>query len=810
MTNIKLIISILFLVIYGNIFSQSQNKTVSGYVIDGQTNQPLPFANVIIEDKDLGTTSDRSGYFELNITGKSEKVIVSYLGYKSEKINVNEFSPDIPKIISLYSKGLLLQEVAVFSAVSSKNNRIEASSLSLQSDQIEKIANAMPDVLRSFQALPGISVNNEFSAEFNVRGGNKDENLIRVNGAQVYEPYHIKEAPNASVGVFNVDLIDNVNIITGGFSARYGDRLSSVANIDYREGSLSGYKGAATLSLAFVDGYLEGPLFNKGSFIVGARKTYMEYVIDLTDFGYENIRRADPSFYDIQGLVSYPLSNSDKLRFSFLYSADNFKYNPTSMNTIKEFTESINNTTANVKTSSTSYENQKADYYSTLLDLQSINFLGRNAFLKTSISYYDQRDNEFRMWGTSFNKDILAGNNYFDYKKREDTTDISLTINTLEFQSSLDYQITPFYETKSGFSYKNIIYKDLFDYTKNAVNISNTLTYPDTLIENYGYKGLDYRNDSLKVSSFKLAGYFENIIQIGDNFLINAAGRLDYFDMNKQLTFSPRISAALSNDYGTVIRGAWGHYYQSPIYTQLKYSEASDTNTKAQKAIHYILGIEQNIDLSKGSLSTLKLKVDLYYKDYRNLISSFFSHADRLAYSRENDAVGYARGIDVYALLNIPGFYSWISYSYLVAMEDKTNDDYGEYPRLTGQVHTLAWISDISLGNNWSFNTKLYYGSGYPYAEKVAVYNEDTDEWFWVKEGTNSKYLPEYSRIDFRISKDFNFRNFKLKTFIEISNALNHKNVRGYEYSYTDRGKPIAREIVLWPVLPSFGIRVEF
>ena len=323
----KYIFLIIFLICANNSL-YSQKKNISGYVADSYTKRVLEFVNVAVDGPNQGTVTDEHGYFKLEINGNSGNVIISHLGYRSEIIKIKDFESDYPKYVELIYKELLLQEIAVYSSNTNSNNEFQVSSSSLENDQISKISNAMPDALRSIQALPGISVNNEFSAEFNVRGGNKDENLIEVNGTQVYEPYHLKEAPNASVGVFNVDLIDRVNIITGGFSARYGDRMSSVANIDYREGNNQNYSGAGTLSLAFVDGYLEGPFLNKGNFIIGARKTYMEYVIDMTDFGYENIRSADPSFYDVQGQIAYPLGKSDKLKLNFLHSADNFKFNP--------------------------------------------------------------------------------------------------------------------------------------------------------------------------------------------------------------------------------------------------------------------------------------------------------------------------------------------------------------------------------------------------------------------------------------------------------------------------------------------------
>ncbi|MBK7978941.1 MAG: TonB-dependent receptor [Ignavibacteriae bacterium] len=255
--------------------------------------------------------------------------------------------------------------------------------------------------------------------------------------------------------------------------------------------------------------------------------------------------------------------------------------------------------------------------------------------------------------------------------------------------------------------------------------------------------------------SYKNSGYVENIIQIKDNVILNIAGRFDYFDMNKETTYSPRFNIAYSTDFGTVFRAAWGHYYQTPIYTQLKYSNSSPNNTKSQMAIHYVAGIEQDFNLSNSKISTLKVKLDLYYKDYQNLISSYYSHYSKLFYSRNNDAAGFAKGIDTYILLNIPRFYTWVSYGYLVAMEDEKNDNKGAYQRLTGQTHTFSWVTDFNLGSGWSLNSKYYYGSGFPYAEKTLYYYKESNEYIWESEPNTTSILPAYSRLDFRISKMF-------------------------------------------------------
>lgn len=812
--NIKIATSIfiisIFIFLSNDSIAQSIKKVITGKVLNGQTNEPLPFANIFVTDKNIGTTTNENGLFKLELPFDNGEILFSYIGFKTEIIDISELNPKKSIMVYLFQKDMFLQEVSVYAGVKSKENEIEVSALSLQSDKIEKISSAMPDVLRALQFLPGISINNEFSAEFNVRGGNKDENLILVNGAEVYEPFHLKEASNASVGIFNVDLINNVDLITGGFSAKYGDRLSSVINIEYREGNKERYLGAATLSLAYADGYIEGPIFDKGSFILGVRKTYLEYLIDMMNLDYEDLDRAKPSFYDIQGVFSYDFTSTNKLKFEFLHSGDDFRYNPDASNSHLTYQGEYGGDPAFFIEKIGTAQDNIGDYNSTMLDLQSINFLSNNIFLKTNISYYDQSDDEYRIWSWNKFKEISSDNYYFEKRKEEKINEANLNIKTFEIKTALDYQFTPFYETKTGLSYKSVVYKQSFRDDKIIDNSNTTQHFPDTSYYYNERKGLFFGDELLDAKSYKLNAYLENILQINDNFLINVGGRADYFELNDDLTLSPRVSLAYFSKYGTVLRAAWGEYYQSPIYRQLAYSVPSDTNTQSQHATHYIVGLEQNFNLSSSSLSTLKFKVDAYYKDYKNLISSFLATFDRLAYSRKNDAIGFAKGVDIYILFNIPDFYTWISYGYLEAKEDNLTDEIGEYPRYTDQTHTFTWVADINIGKGWGLNTRFAFGSGFPYTPRISDFNEDTDNFEWNKSEINSEYLPEYKRFDIRVSKDFQFASYTLETFIDLSNVLNFINIQGYEYKFDSIGRPKLVEVALWPIIPSFGVRFNF
>lgn len=785
----------------------AQTFSLTGTIRDQSTNSRLPFTNIVVEGQMIGASSDDEGRYELALESGDYEIQFSFIGYKTESVPVTIQDRNLVLNVSLIPTGVLLQEVTVYSNSASRTEEVQVSNISLQSEQIREISSVIPDVMRSIQALPGIAVNNEFSAKFNVRGGNYDENLVLVNGAQVYEPFHIKEADNASVGIFNVNLMRKVDLITGGFSARYGDRASSVLNIEYREGNRERYTGAATLSMTNLDAYIEGPLTDKGSFILGARKSYLEYILSLLDVE----KNAHPSFYDLQGVMTYYLTPRDKLQFEFIHAGDNFKLDPEIQNG-GPFNSSgeFQGEPADFIESWRDFQDENARYFSSLFDIQSTNFLSKKAFLRSEISYYDQLEKEGSNDIYQRRVDIYGSRDYFYNVFVDNIRENNLRIKTLELKSDLDFQYNPFHNLRAGISYQNIRYnQDLVDLVTREERF-NFQNYPDTTVIRAVESGIDAADETIDAHSYKLAGYAEDIWQVNDRLLLSIGGRIDYFDFNKDLNISPRLSGSYRDLLGWTVRAAWGFFYQSPIYRQIAYPAASDTNTQAIRATHYILGVERVLPLNPISSKTLKLRIEGYYKNYNDLIHSVRTSNDLIIYSRRNDATGFAKGIDVSAVLNLPDFYGWLSYGLLSTKEDLINDSEGAFPRYTDQRHTLSLVGDVGLGKQWSFNARFFYGSGFAYTPFIAQFNQQDNRWEWVQGETNSGYLPPYRRVDTRLSKEFRMGRIGMLAFLEVSNLFNFKNVHSYRYRFNSNGEPVREEVELWPVVPSLGVTLKF
>ena len=809
----SVICSIIFILAFSIVCHAADKYTISGVVRDGSTKDPLACVNILIQGTTTGTSTDAQGKFSLEIPPGVCIVRCSLVGYKASSTEI-KVQKNSRLVLELSSLDVCLQDVTVYSIQNISALQEEVSALTLQSEAIKQSTSVMADVLRSVQMLPGVSSNNELSAKFDVHGGDANENLVLINGSQVYEPYHIKEASNVSIGIFDVDMIKTMDLITGGYSARYGDLMSSVLNIEYREGSKERIQGQANVSMTDFSGLCEGPIGENGSFILGARQSYLQYIKNMLGVA----RQIHPAFYDVQGVLSYQLAPQHKISLKFIHAGDKFSQDPI-VNGWSSYVPAFHDASGLIGSLSQSQSDSTemhAQYYSSMIALQSVDVLSSDVMLKTEVSYYDQRESahsgRLEPYSSRFQSGSVNGF-YRDVYNRLYNSD--LRIQTLEINSSVEIQASSFLGIRTGANYLPIFYDRKYSDKRTYEELTNydykTNKYPDTLSTIQDFSPAATNLDSVHTHSYKLGGFIENVLQLGEHIILNIGGRVDYFELNKDLTWSPRILCAYKIDDALTLRGAWGHYYQSPVPDQLSSSRASDTNTQSQRAIHYVLGAEYNRILNSETHSFLKLKVEGIYKTYDNLISAIFStYNESLQYSKKNDAVGRATGLDAFVMYSEPGFSGWLSYSWLVAEQKMLVDSLGYFPRGTDQRHTIASVATIDLGNKWGLSIRLTYGSGYPYTPSIAVYDNSHKQWNWIVSKPNSATMPAYRRVDMRISKDFTVFGFSSSAFLDVSNVFNFNNIQTYNYTFDNNGQPTVEEIKLWPILPTLGMTVKF
>ena len=769
----------------------SSGLSIRGRIYDFETNQGLGDANVEILGTPFGVAADSRGDFHLRLKPGSYSIRVSMMGYQTYQTIVQLQSRDVLLQIPLIPTVYLMQGVTIIQPAQEEETTVSKNTV--QSENVMRMPGSLTDIYRSVKTLPGVTSNNGMSSEFNVRGGTFDENLVIVNGVQVYEPFHIKEAPNGSIAIFNMDLLKQVDLITGGFTARYGDKMSSVMNIQYRKGSRDRMKFQATGSMMHAGLVGEGPSW-KGSWILGVRKSYLQYLIKL--LGEDDAVHVD--FYDIQGQIQCEPGPGKHLEFQFIHSGDHYRFGPDKSDELQTaeyewYTSEINDFR---------YEYDKAKYYNNLYALSFTHTVNPSFFYKTMLSHYAEYEDEYEInedrrtqdiWDKYYKRPYYFYDNSF-YERNRD-----LTIFTTEARQEATVRLNAFHEVLTGVSFQHLKYD--FKHDLNEWYLWGNLyeAYPETL--SYSYENQEF--ESIHPATYKIAGYLEDSWQISSRLFANIGGRFDYFEFNRDFNISPRINLSYITGHGPILRAAWGHYYQSPSYRELKYTNATSMNTKAQRSIHHIIGIEYPVTPHWTA------KVEGYSKIMDHLIS-FETWNGRFYYSQSNDSKGFANGLDVYMNWKYPKCSGWISYGYLVAREDSLGNSKGYIPRATDQRHTFALVLDYDLGKSWEFRIKALYGSGFPYTPtEFRLVNPDENQWQEFIGERNSEYLPSFQRLDLRIGKRFMWGRVRMQAYLETINTLARKNVFMYDWDWNN-GKWERETVTLMPFIPNFGIEANF
>lgn len=306
----------------------AQSFTISGTIVDDETGEQLISANIFSEQEGVGTTSNNFGFYSISLAQGETSLIFSYIGYESQKIDLN-LNKDKRLDIRL-SSSVSLDEVEITAETSRRiAEETQMSTVDIPILQIKKLPALLgeTDVLKALQLLPGVQSGGEGQSGLYVRGGSPDQNLILLDGVPVYNVSHLF----GFFSVFNSDAIKDVKLIKGGFPARYGGRLSSVLEINLKEGNQKKFKGQGSIGLIASKLTLEGPIDDKTSFLVSARRTYIDVLArPIISAGFRREGQQGGTgyfFHDINAKLNRKLSDKDKLYASFYTGTDNFFLN---------------------------------------------------------------------------------------------------------------------------------------------------------------------------------------------------------------------------------------------------------------------------------------------------------------------------------------------------------------------------------------------------------------------------------------------------------------------------------------------------
>ena len=708
--------SFILMLIFSSLIFGQENVIIKGSIKTSK-GKPVNKANVVVIDTKIGTTSNKKGEFQFEIENTGYfNLEVSHVKYQkiSKKLNTET---DTVILIRMKNKVLQTHDVEYKDPGSSTTEilpTINAANVALPSGNIEGLLSSV-----GF----GVRQNNELSSGFNVRGGNFDENLIYVNGIEVYRPFLARSGQQEGLSFINPSMVENIVFSAGGFDAKYGDKLSSVLDISYREpidfeANLS--TSLLGTQLQFGDrpnsliNYNFGFRYRTNAYLLGALDTKGEY---------------QPRFADVQGLINFNLNEKLKLT-AFGTAANNlFSVQPENRQTnFGNINEALRFTVY--------YEGQENTQYKTYMGALSLQHqttekLSLNYFISTfntdETEYFDllgeyrldelERDLSSDQYGdVAYNRGVGAFLNHarnqlkanvinfyhkgdFINKKQKTSWGLKLqgekVTNDIKEWNYLDSARfnTPKpidsvgYQDPSSIPYQQLVLSNLIK-ANNKMESSRVTGFVQHRFKFNRSKDINFQYTT--DSNFNLDTTFTS----QDYFTATIGARANYWTFNNQTVFSPRINIKWRPAFykfennqierkNITFRLATGYYYQPPFYRAARYLDGSiNPAIRAQKSIHIVAGGDLVFNMWDRKF---KFGSEIYYKFLQDIIPYEIENV-RVNYYGENLASGYARGIDL--KINgefVEGIQSYASLSWMQTKEDLSNDFYYEYFNQNGE-----------------------------------------------------------------------------------------------------------------------------
>ncbi|MEH6537491.1 MAG: TonB-dependent receptor [Psychroserpens sp.] len=696
----KLNITLLIALIGFSLSGISQNATIRGVILD-DAEQPITGVNIIAGND--GTTTNENGFYIIKVPANRDITLVfTHLGHKKVEATFNlkngqeiQFNPVM---------SVKVEQIAT--VVINTNTRQSVDGVTTITPEILRtIKGAQPGVENILKTLPGVNISNELSTQYSVRGGNFDENLVYVNEIEVYRPFLIRSGQQEGLSFVNTDLVQNVEFSAGGFQAKYGDKLSSVLDITYRNPNRFSVRADASL----LGGSVAAEAVSKDSKfsgIIGLR--YRDNSLLINSLETEtNVR---PVFADAQTYLTYKFS--DKFHLNFLGNISLNKYNFRPKNRQTNF-GTLDEPVALL----VFYDGQEEDEYLTTFGAFKANyFASEDLTLKFIASAYHTTEEEYF--------DILA-----QYRLGEVNSNIGdENLGEVEFSEGIGSQLTHARNDLDAVIF-NVEHKG--DYKldeESTLEWSLKYTHEDIRDRQVEWEIIDSAGFSVRPPIFEIPNNqpyepfegplvaFQNVratnavkidrlqaylqwskrSMLGKNEVFyNAGVRVHNWTVNSnvpnqdglssstQTVFSPRAQFAIKPDWekDMLFRIAGGVYYQPPFYRELRDSSGVvQPDVKAQKSFHIVIGNEYSFKIWDRPF---KLVSEAYYKNLSD-VNPYTLENVRIRYRAKNNAKAYAYGLDL--RLNgefVPGTESWFSFGYLKTEENI--DDRGFIARPTDQ-----------------------------------------------------------------------------------------------------------------------------
>ena len=776
------IIVFIYTILAVNLYAQDGKRVkVFGNVRDAEGN-PVELVNVRIKGTVVGAATNDKGYYSLSVNkGDSVTLVFSCLGYNTAERIVPEASQDMRVNVKMSFMSVGLDEVVV-----TTHRRHTDMMESLDAGRIKRLPDPSGGSIESLVVTyAGVSSNNELSSQYSVRGGNYDENIIYVNGLEVFRPFLIRSGQQEGLSFINPEMTENVQFSAGGFEARYGDKMSSVLDITYKKPK--DFEGSASVSLMGGSMYV-GSSAGKFTQITGARYKTNRVLLGTLDTDAEY----NPNYTDLQSYMTYKINPKLDVDFLGNLSLNNYNFIPHSRTT--NFGTATSPQQFNV-----GFDGKERDRFQT--------FFGA---LTMKYAYSDKI--QYGIQASAFNSSEeesydISGAYLQNLAEAGTTTD--------DIHSSLD--VARYHEHARNRLNSNVA--NIGAFASIILNESNTLKfgvnsqYENIMDRISEWESRDSSGYSLpqtgtavnvvsnlfsdnKLKSWRHSAYLQDVFKFRTEqgmFTVIGGVRGSYWDYSEELIISPRLSVGFIPvvNQNLIMRAATGLYYQPPFYKELRSTEQDEfgnniiglnKDLKSQRSIHFILGGDYSF---RASGRNYKFTTDLYYKKLDD-INPYVVDNVKIRYYGENCAKGYAMGIDMKFFGEfVPGTDSWLSVS-LMRSRQTINENL-TVPMPNDQLYNVSlYFQDYFPGNKRAMvNLKGVISGGLP----VTIPYQG---WESFKRRT-----PPYRRVDIGflyqvagghdaiMDRPF-FRNFKnIWLGVDVFNLFDIRNTNSY-YWITD------------------------
>lgn len=747
----------------------AQTFTLRGRVTDGEGN-PVEFASVTCPSQGRATVTSLQGQYELKLLSADSVVVkFSMLGYRTKTRVLRRPKGTQTLQVTLTEQASTLGEVTVAGQKIQSGQTQDISTKPLHSLP-STTGNAVEELI---QSQAGVSTHSELSSQYNVRGGSFDENSVYINSVEVYRPFLVRSGQQEGLSVINPDMVERIGFSTGGFEAKYGDKMSSALDITYRRpkrfeataaASLLGgsaYVGFSNKKLAWANGLR----YKTTKYLLGSLETKGEY---------------KPNFLDYQTYLSYKPNKRWTVDFIGNIADNHYNFHP-------EDRETKFGTMESVRSFRVYFDGQEKDRFRTFFGTLGITrHLGDStsvALLGSSFSTSEQEryDIQGQYWLTQTEtSENLGVGTYFEHARnylKAHVESVKLLLKHTAKQHDVEAGLT----WKQEHIEENSVEYEMRD--------SAGYSVPHTGKDLFMIYSLRARNE---LNANRLETYVQDTWRFrsaGEHtlFTLNYGLRFSHWNYNKESILSPRVSLGItpSFNHNVTLRFATGLYYQAPFFKELR-----DTSTvagvtratlnrkiKSQRSIHFIAGMDYRFNMNNRPF---KFTAELYYKLLGNVVPYSINNV-KVVYYGSNEASGHAAGLDLKLFGEfVPGTDSWVTLS---VMDTKMKLNGVKVPMPTDQRYALnLFFTDYFPGTTrWKMSLKLAYADGLPFS---APHRELE---------TNTFRAAAYKRADIGMSyrvlnnehreRKSVFRNIWLS--LDCLNLLGINNVNSY-YWVTD------------------------